>query len=101
MTGRTKPRTIGAQMLRQWQLVIELRQGPRTKYALAAALGACHRTIYRDLLTLEAIGFPVIRSGGEVGDPALWSIGSMREWPRNAACPVQPFVAVQTQAVSA
>ena len=89
MKPKTRNLVDGSQVLRQWQLLLELRKGPRSKYELADVLGASDRTVYRDILTLEAAGFPLIATEGQ--RPVLWSLASMRAWPRNEPYPVRPF----------
>ena len=88
----SRPVVRGSQAVRQWQLLVELRRGPRTLEQLAAVLGASQRTVYRDIVGLEAVPFPIVRTEGSAG--VVWSVGCMRSWPRNEPTPIASLEAV-------
>jgi hypothetical protein len=80
--------------VRQWRLLIELRQGPRTMQQLAEALDVHPRTVRRDIYALQRVPLPITsrfttatRQGIRVVDHNLWSLGEMAEWPRREAFP--------------
>lgn len=75
--GRRKPAAQRhLQLARQWALLRELQGAPdgRSYTELARALHAAPRTVYRDLETLRAAGFPLSRAAPH-GKP-VWRLAS-------------------------
>lgn len=79
----------GSILLRQWNLLLMLRRGPKTVIELADALGVCERTIVRDLEVLQGVPFPLTAEQERVWKHAKWTLSGMPEWPRNSVAPVQ------------
>lgn len=82
-------RLRGVGFVRTWQLLVLLRTGKHTLYALALELGVTTRTIRRDLEVLEAAGLPVASIEGAPGCASLWFVGEIREWPRREPMPTE------------
>jgi hypothetical protein len=83
----------GSQFVRQWKLLLLLRQGQHTLSGLAQQLGCCQRTIRRDLAVLESAHIPVmswrINDGGgmDEGGTIYWGLDTFPEWPRREVVP--------------
>lgn len=84
-----------AQFVRQWRVLVTLRQGPRTLRELAQLLDVHPRTVRRDLYALQRVPLPVSsrfdgasRQGIRRGDPNVWCLGETPAWPRDAPFPV-------------
>ena len=76
-------------VVRQWRMLVLLRQRPRTVLELAHALNVCERTIRRDLDALSEV-FPVGSRGEQGrGNRAFYQLEAMSEWPAGAIAPVQ------------
>lgn len=85
-----RPLVRGSQFLRQWQLLLRLRQGRATLPELAKHTGCTERTVRRDLYLLRAVGLPVrVDYGADLR--GVWSVGSIPAWPRNEVLPVRPL----------
>ncbi len=60
----TKRQERNRQVVRQWEVLRELENGPRTLEELARTVGDCGvtpRTVRRDLEALEAARFPIFK----------------------------------------
>lgn len=86
------------QFVRQWRVLLALRQGPRTLRQLAEELGVCQRTVRRDLYALQRVPLPIsslfpggdaARKGIRAQDPNLWCLGETPAWPRREAFPAR------------
>jgi len=83
-------------LVRCWRILVILRQRPSTLQMLAEDLGVTTRTIRRDLKALQRVPLPIgIRSrrGLRGGDPNVWILGEVPEWPRREDLPTRPLEA--------
>jgi hypothetical protein len=77
-------------LIRSWEILLLLRERPRSLAEFAETFGVHQRTVRRDLEALCQVGFPLTTSRDDVDDPkrhALWSLAPMPEWPRRAHTP--------------
>jgi predicted DNA-binding transcriptional regulator YafY len=82
-----EPRGRNQQIIRQWQVLRLLEEGPRSLLELAGAVGdsgVVTRTIRRDLEALEAAMFPIYNGKDEDGI-TRWRLLSKNVTPRRAA----------------
>jgi hypothetical protein len=90
------------QLIRQWRILVRLRQGACCLSELAHDLGRCERTIRRDLYALQDAGLPITSRWaanegcepdplfGRMGDRAnLWTLAEMAEWPLHEPVPTK------------
>lgn len=78
-----------AVVVRQWRILVLLRQQPRTLFDIASALDINIRTARRDLDALSEV-FP-IRDACERGRGArtVFTLDAMDAWPRRAVAPIR------------
>jgi predicted DNA-binding transcriptional regulator YafY len=79
-------------LVRQWRLLVAIRNRPRTCESLAREFGVSWRTIYRDLLALESVPLPVTQMRADSGH-VLWALASTPEWPRREPTPTRDLEA--------
>lgn len=98
MTGlylSTSEDARSAKFIRQWRILVELRQGPRSLRQLAEALAVHPRTVRRDISALQRVPLPITsrfdgdsREGIRSADPQVWSLGATPAWPRDQLYPI-------------
>jgi len=84
-----------AQFVRQWRILLALRQAPRTLVELAELMAVHPRTVRRDLMALQRVPLPVTsqfdgrsRQGIRSSDPNVWCLGETPAWPRHECFPM-------------
>jgi DNA-binding IclR family transcriptional regulator len=66
----------GRALLRTFEVLTRLVAGPCDVADIARTLGVCRRTIHRDIVVLQAAGFPLVRV--EVRGASQWTCLSSR-----------------------
>jgi predicted DNA-binding transcriptional regulator YafY len=79
-----KPSHRNRQIIRQWQVLKTLEEGPATLQQLAVDLDVTTRTIRRDLEALEEARFPIYNERHEDG-AVRWHLLQKGVTPRRAA----------------
>jgi hypothetical protein len=81
-------------LIRTWNILVLLRERPRTLTELAKEFGVNERTIRRDLNALCEVGFPVITSRDDLDWPqgnVCWSLAPIPNWPRRESTPTGKY----------
>lgn len=75
-------------LIRQWRVLVMLRNRAHTLAEMAGRLGCTERTVRRDLEALQLVPFPIRKIGNGPGDgPGIWHLGEFKGWPRNESTP--------------